>query len=120
MPSFSTCSMRKKEKGEWRCCSLAGLHVGGSGVDADSQGVVGENLSLQPRRGLRTPLSAGVTDPRTQRGSACQGGEGMKMRTFASWEREMRWTRWAEELPWESQEAEKPGDTREARTQGGC
>lgn len=120
MPSYSTCSMRIKKKGEWRSCPLAGLCVGGSGVDAESRGAGGQERKSATQDGAQDANVSGVTEPRTQRASPHREGEEMEMRrTFASWKREMRWTRWAEELPWESQEAEKPGETREARTQGG-
>ena len=87
------------------------------GVDAESQGAGGEHVSLQPGRGLRTTMPAGVIKPWTQRESPCGEGEEMNVRTaFASWERET-----LDEVGWRtaSQEAEKPGETREARTQGG-
>lgn len=93
---------------------------GGSGVDAESRGAGGQERKSATQDGAQDANVSGVTEPRTQRASPHREGEEMEMRrTFASWKREMRWTRWAEELPWESQEAEKPGETREARTQGG-
>ena len=84
MPSYSTCSMRIKKKGEWRSCPLAGLCVGGLVWMQRVEVQVGKNVSLQPRTGLRTPTSVGLLN-HGRRGHLHTG-------------KERRW-KWGEPLP---------------------